>query len=415
MRGDGVGDGSMSSDGARGRAVEAERRRLCDLMRVSEPGDRLLYAAIGELGVERTRSLIDATGPEPLGALRDAAEGAGLAADTAQLSQALERWRSRRAELDGARDLRVMSRLGARLVTPEDPEWPEGVDELGLDGPLGLWVRGPAGLADVLESSVALVGARAADAYGIHLARSFAWDLVAAGHTVVSGGAFGIDAAAHSAALQASESGSVGTVAFMAGGVDRFYPRANADLLGEVAASYAVVSEAAPGSTPMRHRFLMRNRLIAAAATATVVVQAGWRSGAINTANRAAELNRPVGAVPGPVTTAENAGCHRLIRDGAAMLVTTAAEVVELVGPLEVASEPEAQGTLRITDPMTDDELRVYGALPQRRGAEAAAIAVRAGLDMPAVMAALAVLELAGAAERGANGWMKARAGAGER
>lgn len=217
-------------------------------------------------------------------------------------------------------------------------------------------------------------------------------------------------------ALAAADRPGVGTIAFMAGGVDRFYPRGNAGLLTAVARTGVVISEAAPGSTAMRHRFLMRNRLIAATAAATVVVQAGWRSGALNTANRAAELLRPVGAVPGPVTAHDSAGCHRLIREGAAVCVTTADEVRELVESLtELSAEAagtsagDQQGRLRITDDLTEEQARIYSALPPRRGTEVAALASRAGLEVPAAMGALAVLELAGLAERRDHGWVKLR------
>jgi DNA processing protein len=389
---------------------QADPTVLAELMRIAEPGDRLLSCAIRRAGADAVRSLIERPTAVAGQLLHEAASEFGLVSSRDAAERALGRWRDRLPEADGIRDLRVMARIGARLLTPGGVGWPEGLAELGLDEPIGLWVRGPAEPAQVLEGSVALVGSRAADSYGLHLAKTLAWDLVGSGRTVVSGGAYGVDAAAHAAALAAAERPNVGTVAFMAGGVDRFYPRANADLLAQVADRYSVISEAAPGCTAMRHRFLARNRLIAAVSAATVVVQAGWRSGALNTANRAAELMRPVGAVPGPVTSADSAGCHRLIREGAATCVTSTADILELVGPLEVGPEPgHQQGELRITDAMTDDQQRVYSVLPRRRGAEVAALAVRSGLDTAETMAALAALELAGTAVRESHGWVKSR------
>ena len=386
-------------------------RATADLLRVAEGGDHLLRALVNHLGVLRALDMLhSASHSELIGAIMHGAQIYGITAPAAAAGQALNRWQLRMAELHADRDLRIMARLGARLVIPGSSEWPTQLSDLGLDEPLGLWVRGERSLRMALEGSVAIVGARAADSYGQYLARSFAFDCVQTGHTVVSGGAYGIDAAAHHGALAAiQDTESATTVAFMAGGVDRFYPRGNDDMLRTIAARGLVVSEAPPGATAMRHRFLLRNRLIAAGSLATVVVQAGWRSGAINTANRAAELTRVVTAVPGPVTSAESAGCHRLIREGAAQLVTTFAEVAELAGPLDATRESTAeQAAIRATDDLDDNEKRVHSALPQRRGKDVAAIAVSAGLDTRTVMTALAGLELAGLTARRDHGWVKA-------
>ncbi|WP_349827607.1 DNA-processing protein DprA [Brevibacterium litoralis] len=386
-----------------------------DLVRTAEPGDHVLMAAIVHHGVERTRALLDVPEGPAVVALHDACEAVGLEKTTAVLSTALTRWRGRVAELDGERDLRVMDRIGAHLVVPGSPGWPGGLDELGLDRPVALWSRGTPDPARLLDGSVAVVGARASTPYGDHVAADLSHGLVRAGRTVASGGAYGIDAAAHRAAASAASgvgadgAAGPGTVAFMAGGVDRYYPRENAELLDHVARNWAVVSEAPPGGSAHRHRFLMRNRLIAAVASATVVVQAGWRSGALNTANRAAELMRPVAAVPGAVTSAESAGCHRLIREGVAVLVTGPEDVLELVGPLDAArAEPgETQAELRLTDDMSAQELRVYESLPRRRGTDVDGLARRAGLDVPATMSALAGLHLRGHAEKVPSGWVK--------
>ncbi len=393
-------------------ADDGQRSAVADLLRVAEPADRLLRAGVAVEGAQAVLERILSHSSDDAEAALHWAQCHGLELTGPGAVLAFERWRTRSGELDAARDLRVMGRLDARLVTYGDREWPAGLVELGLDEPLGLWVRGPGSLAELVCGSVAMVGARAADSYGQHLARSCAYDCVASGRSVVSGGAFGIDAAAHEGAITAAEGSVVGTVAFMAGGVDRFYPRGNDSLLSHIARNWLVVSEAPPGASAMRHRFLLRNRLIAACAAATVVVQAGWRSGAINTANRAAELMRPVAAFPGAVTSAESAGCHRLIREGAAVLVTDFAEVAELLEPLDPAAglaRDGQQATVRPTDDLSDAELQVYSALPTRRGAEVTAIAVRAGLDPRSAMAALAGLELAGLARRAQAGWTKAR------
>jgi DNA processing protein len=151
--------------------------------------------------------------------------------------------------------------------------------------------------------------------------------LVDRGFAVVSGAAYGIDGMAHRAALASHGQ----TIAFLAGGVDRFYPSGHDALLSKIVESGAVVSELPMGAAPTKwRRFLMRNRLVAAVSQATVVIEAGWRSGSLNTAGQARELGRPVGAVPGPVSSAASAGCHRLIRDYGATLVTCAEEMADL-------------------------------------------------------------------------------------
>jgi len=150
--------------------------------------------------------------------------------------------------------------------------------------------------------------------------------LVERGHTIVSGAAYGIDGMAHRAALASAGR----TVAYLAGGVDRFYPSGHDALLTRIVETGAVVSELPCGSAPTKWRFLMRNRLIAASTKATLVVEAGWRSGSLNIAGRAVALGRPLGAVPGPVTSAASAGCHRLVRECGAIVVTNADEAAEL-------------------------------------------------------------------------------------
>lgn len=394
-----------------------ERVAAADLVRLAEPGDVLLGALVRAVGYREARALAVSRDPGDRAAARraltaqlgEADEGERTAVHGTRVSDAFDRWALRIGELDGVRDLRVMARLSGRLVLPDDDEWPQGLDDLGVRVPLALWVRGAAPLHSLLERSVAIVGARAADPYGLTVTKTLAWDLAAQGYTIVSGGAYGVDAAAHRTALAAG----VPTVAFLACGADIHYPRGNDALLGEVAQHGALVSEAAPGQTAMRHRFLLRNRLIAAAARATVVTAAGHRSGALHTANRAAELLRPVGAVPGSVLSDQAAGCHRLIQEGAAVLVGHAQDVLALAAPLtELADLTDdaspVQGELRVTDDMTPDQLQVYSALPARLGADVPTLAARAGLSVTAALSALGLLELAGHAQRTDRGWAKA-------
>ena len=193
---------------------------------------------------------------------------------------------------------RSAARFGAELVTPEHPHWPTRMNDLGTSAPVALWVRGNTEYL-VDEVSTAIVGARAATGYGEHVTMEITAGLVGRGHTIVSGAAYGFDGMAHRAALASSGH----TVAYLAGGVDRSYPSGHDALLSRIAETGAVASELPCGSAPTKWCFLMRNRLIAASAAATLVVQAGWRSGSLNTAGHVIALGRPLGAVPGPVTS----------------------------------------------------------------------------------------------------------------
>ncbi|OFL64810.1 DNA-processing protein DprA [Brevibacterium sp. HMSC063G07] len=398
----------------------AELRAAANLMRTAEPTDRMLAVCIRAEGLTETWRALSSTarddGPDNSRArsfIASCAAGFGITVSTEAVTKAAERWKTRITgqDCDADRDLRIMERLGARLIAPGCAEWPQQLDDLGLDAPTALWARGPGNLNDLTSVSCALVGARAATGYGTALAKNTAFELARDRATVISGGAFGIDAAAHAGALAASV-GQASTIALMAGGVDRMYPRGNADLLEELCRNHLVVSECPPGATPMRHRFLARNRLIAALSTAVVVVEAGWRSGAINTAHHAAELCRPLGAFPGRASDAESAGCHRLIREGGAVLVAEPDHVRELLGTADVAelfSRESARAQREPADGLSDAELKVFSALPVQRGVDCLTLAVRAGLDPQSTRAALAALELAGLAHRSGDAWQKGR------
>lgn len=368
---------------------------------LAEPGDQAAGWLVNRLGALAARQWLDLVVADPVSAtLELAAHASPQVID--HVVQASERW-SRRVPQSRAAKLRERAHLcGARPVVPHDSEWPAGLEALGDAAPMALWVRGRGRLNDLFDRSVALVGARASTSYGEHMATSMAGDLSEAGWTVVSGGAYGIDAAAHRGALVAGAP----TVAVMAGGVDRLYPAGNQDLLEKIIASGVVVSEAPPGWAPHRHRFLQRNRLIACA-NATVVVEAAYRSGALNTATHAQELARPVGAVPGPATSASSAGCHRLLRDGAAVLVTSAREVVELAGPMQLhqdeAMSEAGQGRLDFDTPQ---DRAVFDALGTRlRDLED--VARIAGLTRAEARAALGRMELSGIAQMEVGRWRR--------
>jgi DNA processing protein len=312
-----------------------------------------------------------------------------------------------------------------RLIGPGDAEWPGALDQLGPGRPYALWLRGNADLRFACSRSVAMVGSRAATGYGGHVAGEIAADLGERGWAIVSGGAYGIDAAAHRGALAAEAV----TIAVLACGVDYPYPAGHADLFAAIAAQGLVVSEWPPGRHPARMRFLVRNRVIAALSCGTVIVEAGERSGALNTARHAANLGKPLMAVPGPVTSAQSAGCHRIIRDWGASCVTRAADIIELLSPLSVpdglapggAPDPLAPGggggpgrpsrpdpdTGRgpSRDDLDPDSARVLDALPARGGAGTSTIAVEAGVDLDTVLRCLGRLAGYGFIERCDRGW----------
>lgn len=380
--------------------------------RLVEPGDTVAGALVHTLGA---REALEWVRWAAAGGRADAAVQGLVARDDEaiaplrrRLRSALARWEPRLPVLEPAREIEHVQRLGGRFLHPGTPGWPTGLDDLGAAAPLGLWQRGAPQPDRVLTRSVALVGARASTAYGERVAVDLADGLAANGVCVVSGGAYGIDAAAHRGAL----AGGGVTVALLAGGVDRAYPAGNAALLERVLEQGgALLSEVPPGGVPSRSRFLMRNRLIAALSRATVVVEAAWRSGALSTAHHAAALLRPLGAVPGPVTSAASAGCHRLLREGAAVCVTDAAEVLELAGPLG-AAPGERPVEARPHDGLDRVADRVLDALSLRSAADVDTLACRAGVSAGDVRAALGTLELAGLAELRATGWRRTRTGA---
>lgn len=327
-----------------------------------------------------------------------------------EVDQALAERTEARRELDcAAEDLELLDQRGGRLVTPADDEWPvlaltsfAGVplrDKPEGRAPLALWVIGPLRLDLVHRRAAALVGTRASTAYGEHVAAELSAGLAERDVAIVSGGAYGIDGAAHRAAL--ADEGA--TVAVLAGGVDVPYPAGHSALLHRIAQHGLVVSEYPPGVRPARHRFLTRNRLVAALSGATVVVEAGIRSGTASTAAWARALGRVVCAVPGPVTSATSAGCHALLRSGAE-LVTRAEEVVELIGRAGELAEDEPRPT-SVLDRLDATELQVYEAMPARGAKTPDEIAVAAGLPAAQVLGRLAMLELSGLVRRQEGRW----------
>lgn len=282
---------------------------------------------------------------------------------------------------------------GARFLTPSDHEWPAALSDLAhaevsaqTGAPLGLWVKGEP--LHRLAAGVAVVGARACTSYGEQAAITLAADLAAAGTPVVSGLAFGIDAAAHRGAL------GVGglTLAVVASGLDAPYPAANARLADAVVGSGALVSELPPGHRPTRYAFLARNRMIAALARAVVVVEASSRSGAKNTASWALAMGRPVMAVPGPITSSLSATPHRLIRDGEAVLVGSGQEVTALLAPIGSLPEPTGRGGRRPIDELAPHLREIREAVRSKEEVTAAELAARTGQTMLDVLANASLL-----------------------
>jgi DNA processing protein len=307
--------------------VDREHVARALLTYLAEPGDPVLAAWL------EVTTPADAVAAISAGRLPELpAMGSGSLGDlqAEKVAHAYGIWRQRLGDHPGQLDLDQFRREGIRLVCPGDSEWPTQLDTLGVGRPYALWLRGEADLRYCCLQSVSIVGARASSAYGEHVGTEMAAALAERGWTVVSGGAYGIDGCAHRGALAADGV----TIAVLACGVDHAYPPGHHDLLTSIAAQGVLVSEWPPGCTPNKLRFLIRNRVIGALTRGTVVVEAGLRSGALNTARHAQDLRRPVMAVPGPVTSEVSAGCHKIIREWGAVCVTNAHDVIDLLTPL---------------------------------------------------------------------------------
>jgi DNA processing protein len=367
-------------------APEHERLARLALSQLFEPGDHRIAGLAAQLGPGRLLEMLRG-GQHNLPKV-DVAE--------------------RLRGVDPARQLEVGQHIGMRYVVPGDDEWPEQIDPLDeisplyerTGAPIGLWVRGPLTL-DVLTRSVAIVGSRAATTYGADVAADMAADIGRAGYTVVSGGAYGVDIAAHRGAISAGTP----TVCFVACGADRVYPPSHLRLFDILAREGAIVSEQAPGAPPTRLRFLSRNRLIAASACGTVIVEASRRSGARNTASWTTRLSRPLMGVPGPVTSAASEGVHRLLRSGEATVVTNGAEVLEMVGAMGehlVFDEPAPRLP---RDQVTQREQEVLDAMPAAGSTPIDEIARACGISIIAVEGALRVMRDRGLVTLDEDGW----------
>jgi DNA processing protein len=373
---------------------DEDRAARVALTYLAEPGNRAIWSLVQEHGAADTlERLLSDDFPDQ--AVRSSV-------------------RARRQGLDPRRfaetTLHRAARLGARIVVPSDDEWPSRVDALALleletpgrinrdvRPPLCVWVRGGWKLGETLERSVAVVGARASTGYGNQVTSEIAYGLVEHDWAVVSGGAFGIDAAAHRATLAAGGR----TVAVLACGVDRPYPSGNSALFERISDTGLLISEWPPGAEPLRHRFLIRNRVIAAATAGTVVVEAAARSGAAQTMSRVLALRRAAMVVPGPVTSAMSVGCHELLRSRPdATLVTNALDVLEAVGRMGEYGQPPPRGPEHRRDALDEESALVLEAVPPRGTISPEELAARAGLTLRTVLRRLSLLEVAGLVER---------------
>lgn len=345
----------------RGEFTDADRTALLKLAHVIEPGDQRLGAIVWRDGPVRA-----------LDQVQRSPKFGGIAARVAALGERIPE--------------ELADEVGARIVTPLDDEWPTQLNQLSDARPLALWVHGAAHLRTMLVRSLAFVGARAATNYGERVCAQWVGKCCDSAITVVSGGAYGIDGAAHRGALAAGGM----TVAVLATGVDVPYPRGHAALFAQIADAGLLISEHPPGATARRQRFLARNRIIAAATRATVVVEAALRSGTTSTANAAAALHRPVLAIPGPVTSAMSAGCHQLIADGQAAIATHVSDLLVAVDGIHV--EPLVQSDIRSHDVLEHRERVVLDALPTRGAMSMSELVCASGLDERSVLAGVGVL-----------------------
>jgi DNA processing protein len=298
-----------------------ERIARAALTRLFEPADVLGLALIDEYGAHGAlRIAIGARPAYPFGK---------FTAD--HVAEGLSRWNSRIPQLQPEKDLADIERLGGGFLIPGDEHWPAALNDL-TDAPVGLWYRGniEAGIP-APEKSVALTGSRDCTSYGASVTSDLAFALGQRGICVIAGLAYGIDSRAHAGALAGHRGDGPATIAVVAGGLDRIYPSGHADLGAAIQTNGLTLSEMPPGSAPTRARFLARNRLIASMAGVTCVVEARSRSAALSTARMASRLGRGVAGVPGSVHSANSVGCHALIKDGTAALVTDIYDLVEML------------------------------------------------------------------------------------
>lgn len=366
---------------------------------VCEPGDAFAGQLVSTFGPARSLELeIHRTSAKEYASLfaeagSDWLEMQKFGRFAKTLNDARERWRPRLTTAGVKKAIEELSSLNGWFITDQSPYWPKSLDDLGNHAPRGLWGIGkpdPCG-----SRMISMVGSRVATSYGEYATGELIGPLVMRGYSVVSGGAYGIDASAHRATVAMEGS----TIAVMAGGLDRLYPSGNRDLFKAISERGAVVSEMPPGAEPTKWRFLQRNRLIAALGQATIVVEANARSGAVSTANRAIELDRPLGAVPGQIDSQGSDGCHQLIRESKAQLITCSDDILEMLGANTIESKIEAAGLGALENRVLD----VIGFSV----ADVAQICAEGGLTRSEAELGIASLSLLGIVDQDSLGWRR--------
>lgn len=366
-----------------------------------EPGDGTAGLLIDRLGPSKSLQLIIVRSkPEEL---LQALVKAGHVVDSdsekkllKDLADGIEKWIPRLSFQNLLNLLQLHASVGGKIIFENEAEWPAGLLDLGVHRPRMLWYRGNRSAIASASKSISIVGSRACSSYGEKTTHEMVSAVASAGVTVISGGAYGIDAAAHRAALALGTP----TIAILAGGLDTLYPRGNTQLLDRIIAEGALLSEVAPTVTPSKWRFLQRNRLIAASAQSTLVVEAGFKSGARNTATHAASLQRQVFAIPGQINAPASQGCNLLIANKIAELIQGPADLLEMAGFADLQQDFELYGLGALETRALD----AVGFSPMGT----AEIAQLAGLTSNEVRFALATLQLSGLLIQQGSKWMRA-------
>ncbi len=371
----------------------AEVFALVSLSALVEPGDRSMGYLLREFTAEKALTL-----------LLSGTNAAYLAQLLPEMSEtdwhsALQRW-APRLKLSRVKQIfDATNNLGAKIITSQSSYWPKQVNDLGEASPLVLWGKGDFTLLGS-DKVVAIVGARASTGYGEQVTAEFASNLALRRYVIISGGAYGIDAMAHRATLNARGA----TIAMLAGGIDQMYPSGNTVLLEKVRETGLLLAEQPPGTVPSRWRFLQRNRLIASLSRVVLVIEAGFRSGAINTASHACHLGRELAVVPGPITSRSSDGCHRLLRELPATCVTSVEELLQLFNSEDVLESKDVNDS---DGELSENSKRVLDSLSKKRATLVSGIAEASGLSMDSVSKELFELELSGEVRRSAEGYIR--------
>src|SRR5690625_4350945 len=388
------------------------RRARAGLTQVIEPADSLGVHAVEAWGPQRLVEIISGSTPTQSDwislAKLDPGDGQFTKRLREHLGDAIERWRRRSKYFHPDAALDYLRTLGGRFLTPEDHSWPTALADLQDSAPLGLWLLGETDFPP-LERTLAVVGSREATTYGDSATSVLVRKARSMGLTVLSGGAYEIDAQAHREALISPGEG-ISTIAILAGGLDRLYPVGNVELLRQIGVDGLLVTEMPPGMRPNRYRFLNRNRLIAALSSTSIVIEARYRSGALSTANHAHDLGRTVRAVPGPINVPSPAGCHRLLKETPALLIDDPGDLENLYGLSSSTSNASRTAEhQRHYDMLNVEEMLVFDALPIRTRTGIGHLTGLTGLSVSQITGALSKLERHELAEQNVQGWRKHR------